>query len=179
MSEVISVHKSENHTFSKTSESSIMLVTGQGVEGDAHKGVKVKHRSRVRADPSQPNLRQVHLIHCELIDELQQQGFKVAPGSMGENITTKGIDLLNLPTDSILHIGHQVELKVTGLRNPCGQLDKFQKGLTAAVLGRDGQGKVIRKAGIMSIVITGGEIAPGDSIKTILPKKPYLALEPV
>jgi MOSC domain-containing protein YiiM len=154
-------------------------MAGLGVEGDVHQGKTVKHRSRVARDPSQPNLRQVHLIHAELHDELVMAGFSVSAGQMGENITTRGIDLLGLPTGTRLHLGNRAVIEVTGLRNPCTQLDRFQPGLMAAVLGRDEHGALIRKAGIMGIVLTGGELQPGDPIEIELPLEPHRALEPV
>ena len=176
MSRVISVSKSTTHSFSKEVVDSILLIAGEGVEGDAHKGVTVKHRSRVKVDPTQPNLRQVHLIHDELIQELRGKGFDVQPATMGENITTAGVDILALPTDTILAIGPEVKLKVTGLRNPCAQLDNYQKGLTAAVLERDEDGNLIRKAGIMSVVLTGGVVHAGDPIEVMLPAEPHRPL---
>lgn len=179
MSSVYAVSRSATHDFSKTPVTSIRLIAGEGVEGDAHRGVTVKHRSRVKADPTQPNLRQVHLIHYELIAQLKQQGFNVAPAIMGENITTAGIDLLALPTDSILHIGAKAKVQVTGLRNPCKQLDHYEKGLMSAVLDRDADGNLIRKAGIMGIVVAGGTIQMGDRIEVELPPEPYRPLERV
>lgn len=176
MSRVIAVSKSSAHTFSKTVVDSIRLIAGEGVDGDAHQGVTVKHRSRVKVDPTQLNLRQVHLIHDELIQELQEKGFDVHPATMGENITTAGVDLLALPTDTILAIGAGVQLKVTGLRNPCAQLDNYQKGLMAAVLDRDEQGNLIRKAGIMSVVLKGGVVHAGDPIDVMLPAQPHRPL---
>jgi hypothetical protein len=176
---VVSVSRDAGHHFSKVNCQSISLLTGLGVEGDAHMGVTVKHRSRVRRDPSQPNLRQVHLIHAELIDALQDQGFAVSAGAMGENITTRGIDLLGLPRGSRLHIGEAAIVEVTGLRNPCIQLDKFQPGLMAATLGRDAQGKLIRKAGVMGIVLAGGILCVNDPIRVTLPDGPFDPLEPV
>jgi MOSC domain-containing protein YiiM len=150
-----------------------------GVEGDAHLGETVKHRSRLARDPTQPNLRQVHLIHAELHDELQAAGFVVSAGQMGENITTRGVDLLALPTGTQLHLGKTAVVEITGLRNPCVQLDHFQAGLMAAVLGRDEHGRLIRKAGIMSIVLAGGEVRPGDPIIVELPPELHRSLEPV
>ena len=157
----------------------VTLLTGLGVEGDAHLGVTVKHRSRVARDPSQPNLRQVHLIHSELHDELRGAGFEVTPGQMGENVTTRGIDLLGLPTGTRLRLGATAVVEITGLRNPCGQLDKLQQGLLAATLDRDANGNVIRKAGIMGIVLTDGDVRPGDPIEVELPAEPHRSLEPV
>lgn len=176
---VTAVSRSEEYTFSKPTSGSITLVAGLGVDGDVHQGETVKHRSRVRRDPSQPNLRQVHLIHSELHDELASQGFDVRPGQIGENVTTRGIPLLELPVGTRLHLGTSAVVEVTGLRNPCVQLDAFQDGLLKAVLDHDADGKLVRKAGIMSIVITGGEVRPGDPIRVELPAEPHTALEPV
>jgi MOSC domain-containing protein YiiM len=176
---VTAVSCSATHTFSKVNQESIRLVAGSGVAGDAHSGETVKHRSRVARDPTQPNLRQVHLIHAELHDELQAAGFDVSAGQMGENITTRGVDLLGLPTGTRLHIGDTAVVEVTGLRNPCGQLNGLQPGLMEATLGRDEQGNLIRKAGIMGIVLGDGEVRPGDSIRVELPPEPHCALERV
>lgn len=176
---VIAVSSSPTHTFSKPSQSAIKLLAGLGVDGDAHMGTTVKHRSRVAADPTQPNLRQVHLIHSELHDELRAANFQVMPGAMGENITTRGIDLLGLPTGTRLHIGPTAVVEITGLRNPCDQLNHFQSGLKEAVLDRDAEGHVIRKAGVMGIVIEGGLVQPGDEIRTLLPSRPHLPLKRV
>lgn len=176
---VTAVSRSAKHTLSKLNEDSIRLLTGLGVQADAHLGATVKHRSRVARDPTQPNLRQVHLIHAELHDELQQGGFTVSPGQMGENITTRGIDLLRLPTGARLHFGAEAVVEVTGLRNPCGQLNRIQEGLMAATLGRDERGDLVRKAGIMGVVIAGGEVRPGDPIRVELPPGPHQPLAPV
>jgi MOSC domain-containing protein YiiM len=176
---VVAVSRSATHTFSKPNESCIRLLAGLGVAGDAHLGETVKHRSRVARDPSQPNLRQVHLIHAELHDELRAAGFLVSDGQMGENITTRGIDLLKLPTGTRLHLGDTAVVEVTGLRNPCAQLDRFQAGLMAAVLERDERGNLVRKAGIMGIVLLGGEVRSGDPIRVELPQPPHRSLEPV
>ena len=176
---VIAVSKSPTHSFSKPNQESIQLLTGLGVEGDAHLGEKVQHRSRVAKDPSQPNLRQVHLIRAELHDELREGGFDVSAGQMGENITTRGIDLLGLPTGAQLHIGKTAVVEVTGLRNPCYQLDDFQTGLMKAVLDKDEQGNLIRKAGVMGIVLSDGEVHVNDDIRVELPPEPHEALKPV
>ncbi|HET7234678.1 MAG TPA: MOSC domain-containing protein [Longimicrobium sp.] len=173
---VTAVSVSDGHTFSKRTRESIRLLAGLGVEGDAHAGQTVKHRSRVARDPTQPNLRQVHLIHGELHDELGAAGFTVAPGDIGENVTTRGVDLLALPTATRLHLGGTAVVEVTGLRNPCAQLDHFQPGLTAAVLGRDENGALVRKAGIMAVVIAGGEVRPGDPVRVELPPEPHRPL---
>jgi MOSC domain-containing protein YiiM len=170
---------SPTHTMKKPTRDRITLLTGLGVEGDAHLGVTVKHRSRVARDPSQPNLRQVHLVHAELHDELRGAGFVVEPGDMGENVTTRGIDLLGLPTGTRLHLGPTAIVEITGLRNPCGQLDGVQKGLMAATLDKDADGNLIRKAGIMGVVLTDGDITVGDSIEVELPPAPHRPLEPV
>lgn len=176
---IIAVSRSPGHTFSKPNEGSIRLLAGLGVEGDAHLGVTVKHRSRVAKDPTAPNLRQVHLIHAELHDELEASGFRLSPGVMGENVTTRGVDLLGLPTGTRLRLGAEAVVEITGLRNPCRQLNEFQPGLMAATLDRDADGNLIRKAGIMGIVLAGGEIKPGDAIKVELPPEPRRALEAV
>src|SRR5580704_13851538 len=176
---VIAVSRSADHNFSKPIEGSIRLLKGLGVEGDAHLGVTVKHRSRVAKDPTVPNLRQVHLIHAELIDELEAAGFCLWPGAMGENVTTRNVDLLGLPTGTKLHLGGEAVVEVTGLRNPCRQLNDFQPGLMNATLDRDADGNLIRKAGIMGVVRAGGDIRPGDRIEVELPAEPRRKLEPV
>lgn len=176
---VTAVSASPGHSFSKPNRDSIRLLAGLGVEGDAHLGTTVKHRSRVAKDPSQPNLRQVHLIHAELHDELQAKGFAVSAGEMGENVTTCGIDLLALPRGARLRIGENAVIEVTGLRNPCVQIDRFQKGLMKAVLGKDEHGNLIRKSGVMAIVLEGGEVKPGDAIRVEMPPGPHRPLEVV
>ena len=176
---VIAVSRSAGHTFSKPNEGSIRLLAGLGVEGDAHLGTTVKHRSRVAKDPTVPNLRQVHLIHAELIDELAAAGFRVAPGVMGENVTTRGIDLLGLPTGARLRLGADALIEVTGLRNPCRQLNDYQPGLMNATLDRDPDGNLIRKAGIMAVVLAAGEVKPGDTVAIELPAEPRRKLAPV
>lgn len=176
---VLVVHRSSSHSFSKFQEDSITLVVGLGVEGDAHAGATVKHRSRVARDPSAPNLRQVHLIHAELFDELVERDHAVFPGDMGENITTRGIDLLSLPAGTRLRLGAEAEVEVTGLRNPCSQIDRFQPGLMAKVLDRDANGRVVRKTGVMAVVRRGGTVRAGDAIVLQLPETPHHPLEPV
>lgn len=173
------VHRSPSHTFSKYSELSINLLKGLGVEGDAHCGKLMKHRSRVHADPIPPNLRQVHFIHDELFEELRMKGFDISPGMIGENVTTRGLDLLRLPRGTRLLLGRTAVVEITGLRNPCNQLNELMDGLLAAVLDRDDAGKLIRKAGIMGIVLEGGEVKPGDPIRIELPPKPHVKLERV
>ena len=161
---VTHVARRPGHAFSKTLQDEIRLVAGHGVEGDGHAGATVQHRSRVAKDPSQPNLRQVHLIAGEFLDELNAQGFQVLPGDLGENITTRNIALIALSAGARLHLGADAIIEVTGLRNPCWQLDAFQPGLTAASLGRDAAGGLVRKAGVMAIVIAGGVVRPDDRI---------------
>ncbi|WP_298251368.1 MOSC domain-containing protein [uncultured Arthrobacter sp.] len=175
----VSVSKSTDHHFSKEPAASVLLVEGMGVEGDAHAGATVQHLSRVRADPSQPNLRQVHLIQAELFDDLAQEGFRVGPGDLGENITTWGIDLLALPVGALLRIGPHAVVEVTGLRNPCRQIDRFRTGLLKAVVSRNEAGDVERRAGIMGIVVRGGEIKPDNVVGVDLPPGPHRALERV
>lgn len=177
--QVISVSASDQHKFSKQTAPHIKLLAGLGVEGDAHCGVTVQHRSRVAQDPTQPNLRQVHLIQAELFDELIAKGFTLSPGQIGENITTRHVDLLALPVDAELHIGSTAIVRVTGLRNPCEQLNRFQAGLTAAVLGRAPDGALVRKAGVMGVVVASGVVGPGDAIAIKLPAQPHRALERV
>jgi MOSC domain-containing protein YiiM len=176
---VVAVSTDGSHEFSKPSRPYVELLTGLGVVGDAHLGELVQHRSRVARDPSQPNLRQVHLIHAELHDELAVAGFTVAPGDMGENVTTRGLDLLGLPTGARLRLGESAVVEVTGLRNPCAQIDAFSKGLLKAVLGKDDDGNLVRKAGIMGVVLADGVVAPGDPIRVELPPEPHQPLAPV
>ena len=176
---VLAVAASPTHTLSKPLRPSIELVAGEGVIDDAHRGTTVKHRSRVAADPAQPNLRQVHLVHAELFEELAEKGFTVTPGMMGENVTTRAIDLLGLSRGTRLRIGATVDLEVTGLRNPCTQLDGLADGLMQAVLDRDADGSLIRKAGIMTIVRVGGTIEPGDAIEVEAPEGRFVPLERV
>jgi len=167
------------HTFHKKAAESIRLIAGIGVEGDAHAGTTVKHRSRVAIDPTQPNLRQVHLMHAELFDELAHRGFAVEAGQLGENITTRGINLLGLPRGTQLHLGAEAVIEVTGLRNPCAQIDSWQRGLLAAVVETRADGTLLRKAGIMAIVLRGGEVRPGDEVRVVLPTGPHCALDRV
>lgn len=176
---VTAVGCSHAHSFTKPTLPSITLIAGLGVEGDAHAGVTVKHRSRVARDPTQLNLRQVHLVHAELHEELNASGFRIAAGDMGENVTTRGIDLLGLATGTRLYLGSDAVIEVTGLRNPCHQLNHFQEGLLRAVLVRDEHGTVIRKAGVMAIVLVGGEVRPGDRITVVSPEPPFRPLEVV
>jgi MOSC domain-containing protein YiiM len=176
---VTAVSRSAGHTLAKPNADRIRLLAGLGVEGDAHSGATVKHRSRVLRDPSQPNLRQVHLIHAELHDTLREQGFAVSAGQMGENVTTRGVDLLGLPTGARLRLGDTAIVEITGLRNPCAQLDRIHPGLMAATLERAQDGSLVRKAGIMAVVLAGGDVRPGDSIRIELPPDAHRRLAPV
>lgn len=176
---VTAVSRHSEYSFTKPNQPRITLIAGLGVEGDVHAGVTVKHRSRVAQDPTQPNLRQVHLIHEELFAEVAAEGFTVAPGELGENITTRGIDLLGLPVGTLLRIGDEAVVKVTGLRNPCAQIDNFQDGLLKQVVGRDETGNVVRKSGIMSVVMEGGVVSSGDTIAVELPDEPHQPLDRV
>jgi MOSC domain-containing protein YiiM len=176
---VAAVSRSPTHSLSKPNADGIRLLAGLGVEGDAHQGATVKHRSRVAKNPKTPNLRQVHLIHTELFEELRAGGFTVSPGLLGENVTTSGIDLLALPTGTRLHLGDEAVVEVTGLRNPCRQLESLQSGLMAATLDRDIDGNLIRKAGIMAIAVSGGVVRQGDPIRIELPPLPHHPLVPV
>lgn len=179
MGVVLAVAARSGHGLGKTPCETIMLTAGEGVEGDAHRGVTVKHRSRVAKDPSQPNLRQVHLIHAELLDELASKGFEVIAGQLGENILTHGIDLLALPTETLLVFPSGAQLRITGLRNPCHQINGHTLGLMDALLDKAEDGSLIRKGGVMSVVLTGGLICVNDEVKIAFPADPWEALKPV
>ncbi len=179
MGTVVAVHRGKRHGLGKDNQLAIRLVAGLGVEGDVHAGVTVKHRSRVARDPTQPNLRQVHLIHAELFDELAGKGFTIPPGALGENVTTRDVDLLGLPAGALLRLGDSAVVEITGLRNPCTQLDGLRPGLMQACLGRGPGSEPVRKAGVMGVVIAGGEILPGDAITITLPDGPLVPLKPV
>ncbi len=174
------VSVSAGHTMRKPNADAIRLLAGLGVEGDAHNGTTVKHRSHVRRDPTKPNLRQVHLIHSELHDELAGRGFAgLQPGQMGENVTTAGVDLLGLPVGTKLHLGDAAVIEVTGLRNPCAQLDGIRPGLMKATLDRDGDGELVMKSGIMGVVLAAGDVRPGDPIGVELPPEPHVRMQKV
>ena len=170
---VIAVAQDPAHNFTKPNRAAIVLVPGLGVEGDAHFGRTVQHRVRVKEDPTKPNLRQVHLIHSELFDELAQAGFMIKSGDIGENITTRGLDLLELPKGTRLRLGESAVVEVTGLRNPCRQIEAFRPGLLAALTERDENGQLAIKSGIMGIVLSRGEVRPGDGIVAELPPEPH------
>lgn len=176
---IFAVHRDGAHRFTKPPVDAVELLEGLGVAGDAHAGVTVQHLSRVRRDPTAPNLRQVHLIAAELLDELLARGFDVAPGRLGENVTTRGVDLLALPTGAQLRLGGAALVEVTGLRNPCVQLDRYQRGLQQAVLGRAADGSLIRRAGVMAVVVAGGVVRPGDPITVTAPAGEHRPLQPV
>ncbi len=176
---VVAVCVSASHTFSKEPAAGVELVAGHGVLGDAHAGPTVKHRSRVKRDPTQANLRQVHLIHREFLDLAREHGYDVAPGGLGENVTTSGVDLLALPRDTRLRLGADAVVRVTGLRSPCSQIDDFRAGLLRLAVGRDEAGEIVRRTGVMAVVEAGGVVRPGDPIAVTLPDGPHLRLEPV
>jgi MOSC domain-containing protein YiiM len=179
MPTVLAVCARAGHHFSKTVLPAIELVAGIGVAGDGHAGTTVQHRSRVALDPTKPNLRQVHLMHAELFDDLAARGYRVQPGDLGENVTTRDVDLLGLPTGTVLRLGPHARVQVTGLRNPCTQLDAFAPGLMKALLERRPDGVLVRKSGVMAIVLEGGRVAPGDAIEVERPEQPWHALAPV
>ena len=176
---IASLSKSAEHQFSKQPADWLDLIAGEGVLGDAHRGTTVKHRSRVALDPSQPNLRQLHLIAAELLDELGREGFALEPGDLGENVLTRGLDLMTLPRGTLLRIGPDAQLELTGLRNPCGQIEAFRPGLLAKVAWRSDDGAIVRKAGVMAIVTAGGRILQGDPIAVTLPPHPHEPLDRV
>jgi len=179
MATVTAVSAERTHSMRKPNRDSIRLLAGLGVEGDAHLGQTVRHLSRIARDPTAPNLRQVHLIHAELHDALRERGFDVSAGQLGENLTTRGVDPLALPVGTLLHLGATAVVEVTGLRNPCRQLEGIQAGLMAAVLNRDSAGRLVRLAGIMAVVRADGDVRPGDPIAVELPVGRHCRLEPV
>jgi len=175
----VAVHRDDAHRFSKRPVERVTLLEGWGVEGDAHAGATVQHRSRVRRDPSQPNLRQVHLMHAELLDEVTALGYEVVPGALGENVTTRGVDLLALPVGAVLHLGAAARVEITGLRNPCVQIDRYRRGLLQEVLRTNDDGDVVRLAGVMGVVQATGDVRPGDPLRVTLPATPHRSLQPV
>lgn len=176
---VVGLATSRAHRFSKESVRWVEMQRALGVRGDCHAGRTVQHLSRLRREPASPNLRQVHVIQAELFDALLDQGHRVRPGELGENVTTRGVDLLSLPTGTRLGLGAEAEIEITGLRNPCVQIDRFDAGLLAMVLSRNEAGRVVRKAGVMGVVTRGGVVTVGDGIDVVLPPLPHLALSPV
>ena len=173
---VVAVSRDDKHRFSKPVVPSITLLAGYGIEGDSHAGATTQHRYLIRTDPTRANLTQVHLVRTELFDELAAEGFTVSAGQLGENITTAGLDLLALPVGTRLHLGADAIVEVTGMRDPCSMIDKFQKGLKKALKHPDASGRVLRKAGIMGIVITTGTVSPGDDLRVELPAEPHVPL---
>lgn len=161
---IISLSRDSEHNFSKPVADQLTLLAGRGIEGDAHAGRTVQHLSRKAKDPTTPNLRQVHLIHAELFDELAKKGFTVLPGQLGENITTRGINLLGLSRGTRLRLGENALIEITGLRNPCNQIDGLAPGLMAATLDKAPDGTLIRKSGVMAVVVTSGDVRVGDAI---------------
>jgi MOSC domain-containing protein YiiM len=176
---VVAVAAGPGHEFSKPTRPVIRLLEGLGVEGDAHLGATDQHRSHVRRDPTAPNLRQVHLIQADLLEDVLAEGHSVPPGGMGENVTTTGIDLMALPRDTLLVLGRTAEVRVTGLRNPCRQIDAYRPGLLRQVLGRDDDGVPVRRTGVMGVVRRGGEVRPGDPVTVVLPERPHRPLRRV
>lgn len=173
---VVAVSRDDKHRFSKPTVPSIRLVAGHGIEGDSHAGATTQHRYLKRNDPTRPNLTQVHLVRSELFDELAADGFEVTAGQLGENITTAGLDLLALPLGTRLHLGAEAVVEVTGIRDPCSMIDKFQPGLKKVLKSTDASGRIVRKAGIMGIVLVGGTVAPGDELRVELPAGAHLPL---
>ncbi len=176
---VVAVSSSPRHRFSKDLSSSVRLLQGLGVEGDAHAGATVQHRSRKRWRPDLPNLRQVHLLHAELLDDLRERGYDVSAGQVGENVLTRGVDLLALSTGTRLHLGADAVVELTGLRNPCVQLDRFADGLMEATLRRDEDGTLHRLAGVMSVVLCTGDVRPGDAVRVEVPAGQAIPLKSV
>lgn len=176
---VVSVARDSRHRFSKTPVDRVTLRAGFGVEGDAHAGATVRHRSRVAVDPTQPNLRQVHLLDAGFLRIARAHGFELAPGDMGENVLAEGLDLLSLPRETLLQLGPEAAVRVTGLRNPCWQIDEFAKGLLRLAVSRNEDGEIVRKAGIMGVVTASGTVTPGDRITVTLPPEPHQPLDRV
>jgi len=174
---VVAVSKNAEHDFSKKNVESINLIENFGVEGDAHAGKHIKHIFLAKKDPTRKNIRQVHLIQLELLNRLNEKGFTVSSGDLGENITTQGVDLLGLPEGTRLHLGNEAIVELTALRNPCVQIENFQKGLLKEVVGKDDQGNIIRKLGVMGVVVKGGKVTTSDAIEVELPKLPHKELE--
>jgi hypothetical protein len=176
MPSVIAVSSSPAYTFSKPNLPSVNLVAGIGVEGDAHSGPLIRHRDLVNQDPTQPNLRQVLLIQQEIFESLAERGHEVGAGHLGDNITTQGLDLHALPTGTRLRLGDTAVVELTGLRQPCPQIDDFQNGLTTVLRHRDAEGDMVQAAGVMSIVLDGGTVKPGDRIELDVPPEPHQPL---
>lgn len=176
---VVSVNSKETPGVGKIPRDEVMLVAGHGVEGDYHAGAHVRHRARARTNPLQPNMRQVHLVHSELFDEMAALGITVTPGAMGENITTRGLALLDLAVGTKLHLGDSAVVEITGLRNPCNQLDAVDERLLSKVIEKLPDGSMMRRAGIMGIVLAGGPVRAGDAIRVEAPAGAARRLQPV
>ena len=176
---VVAVSSKPTHGVRKLQRERVTLIAGHGVEGDYHAGEFVRHRSRAARDPKQPNLRQVHLMHAELFDELAELGIAVGPGDMGENVTTRGLALLDLAPGTRLHLGSSAIVEITGCRNPCAQLNDVDERLLAQVAQKADDGSIIRKAGIMGVVIAGGDVRASDPIRAEAPADAKARLQPV
>ena len=177
---VMAVSLAAQHGFAKQPQACIRLLAGEGVEGDAHRGTTVQHLYQVRRDPSKPNLCQVHLFAAEKLGELAAAGYPLGPGEIGENVLTCGVDLLALPRGTRVRLGAQAVVEITGLRTPCSQIDGYRTGLQKLLWGpRDAKGKRERRAGVMAVVVTGGEVLPGDPLVVELPLEPHQPLGPV
>ncbi|GAA3019862.1 MOSC domain-containing protein [Streptomyces fulvorobeus] len=180
MARVTAVSSEKAYSFSKRNRTGITLLAGLGVQGDVHAGETIRHQFRMRYEPRLPNLRQVHLIHEELFDELAAKGFTVTPGQLGENVSTRGIDLLGLPTGALLRLGEEAVVEVTGLRNPCAKINDFRRGLLQEVFELDAAtGEFVFKCGIMGVVRRSGAVHPGDTVHVELPPGPHTPLERV
>ncbi|MBC7723942.1 MAG: MOSC domain-containing protein [Burkholderiaceae bacterium] len=166
---VVSVSRDDAHRFSKPTADTITLIAGFGVAGDAHAGATTQHRYLAAKEPSTPNLTQVHLIPVELFSDLGRRGFAVGSGELGENVTTRGLVLETLPLGTRLHLGETAIIELTGLRSPCSLINRFQRGLMKTMIDRDGAGQVVRRAGVMGIVLAGGELRASDPIRVELP----------
>jgi MOSC domain-containing protein YiiM len=177
--QVTSVSLNPLHTFSKRPVPEIRILAHHGVEGDAHAGEKVQHLYRVRKNPNAPNLCQVHLIAEEFLEELRTQNFPIEPGQLGENIIVRSLDLCSLSVGATLRLGSDALIEITGLRDPCNQLNTLRPGLMKACLARSLDGTLIRKAGVMAIALVSGSVRPGDPIHLTLPPHPHRPMGPV
>ena len=158
MAAVVGLSIDDGHHFSKRAVERVTMVAGVGIEGDVHAGPLVQHRSRVRVDPNQPNLRQVHLIDDAVFAVAASAGFEIDHGDLGENVTVSGLDVHGLAVGTMLRLGESAFVAVTGLRNPCGQINGLRPGLLDVLRRADG-GDIVRRAGIMGVVVRGGEVA--------------------
>ena len=145
------------------------------MEGDAHAGPFVRHRHLARRHPKMPNLRQVHLIPSELFQALRADGYELRPGDLGENILTAGLDLEALPLGTILKLGAEAAIELTGLRTPCVLIDRFKPGLKRRMLVEE-YGRPRFRCGVMAVVRSSGRISTGDAIAVRLPSEPLKSL---